>query len=115
MADIDAQLADARTVAAKHKRSYDVWTVCKKQRVSELPATQVSLERLKTEQQDLKREHERLISEVAELKDRAERTKDMMRDVDHLKYIFKELHAALGEMAHTQSGMQSDVQVNCAK
>ena len=97
----------ARTKANKHKRAHEQFLACKKQKNSEIPATQQMLDKLKGEQMTLKREHERLLGEVKELRERSERAKELMRDVDHVKYLYKELQAAQGEFAHTQSGMQS--------
>ena len=103
----ETDLHEARTKANKHKRAHEQFLACKKQKNSEIPATQQMLDKLKGEQMTLKREHERLLGEVKELRERSERAKELMRDVDHVKYLYKELQAAQGEFAHTQSGMQS--------
>lgn len=84
--NLEAELSEAREHSRKHKRAQEQWTVAKRQKQSELPATQQTLDKLKQEQQALKREHDKLVAEGEQLSDRAEKAKDLMRDVDHLKY-----------------------------
>jgi predicted nucleic acid-binding Zn-ribbon protein len=56
--DLEHRLQTARDAASKHRRSHEQWQSYRKQKASELPATEQTLDKLKGEQATLKRQHE---------------------------------------------------------
>jgi len=101
------EVTEAEEKLAKHKRMAELGEVVKKRRLNELPAMEQMFEQAKSEHAALKRELEGAQRAAAEQKQLAVGARDLLRDVDHLRYLHKEWQEALGEVASIQSGMQS--------
>ena len=104
---LDNDLRAAQEAQQKHKRARTIWSELKKTKDADLPATMQTLESKREEASAMKHELARLQNELKQLSERVSEAKELFRDVDHLKYIHKDIEAAKGELAHTQSGMQS--------
>lgn len=105
--ECERQLERAKDDSRKHRRAHEQYEVFKRQRLEELPAAQETLSTLKEQQLALKATVDRLKAEAKALREAERHASEAMRDVDFLRFHWKELQSAQGEMAHTSSGMQS--------
>ena len=91
----------------KHKRAAELSHSVKRRKTTEVTAIRLQVDAKRTEAAEIKRVADARAAELDELKARAEKTRSLERDADHLKYVHKEWKDANAEVASIQSGMQS--------